>query len=79
MKKKFYLRGETLKKINEVETIWEFGDLLAELANKNPALYAPLCLHYQLLLQRHKTIMRIVMIFMFVAGIVVGWGAREVI
>ena len=68
-----------MKKISEVKTIWEFEELLVELTNKNPALFAPLSLHYQLLLQRHKTFIRVMTIFAFAAGFVIGWTLREVV
>ena len=59
-------------KLKDVKTIWEFRDFLAELANKNPALFAPLSFHYQILLQRHKTFIRLIVIVHFFAGLLIG-------
>jgi len=60
-------------KISDVETIWDFRDLLVELSNKNPAMFAPLSLHYQLILQRHKTFIRIMTAFAWVVGFLFGF------
>ena len=60
-------------KINDVKTIWDFEDILVELSNKNPAIFAPLSLHYQLVLQRHKTFVRIMTIFAWVSGFLLGF------
>ena len=79
MKEKFYQRGDEMKKINEVETIWEFEEFLTELASKNPALFAPLSLHYQLLLQRHKTFIRVMTIFVFFTGFIIGLGLGKLV
>ena len=68
-----------MKKLDEIDTIWEFEELLVELTNKNPALFAPLSLRYQLLLQRHKTFLRVIVIFALAVGFVIGWSLREVV
>jgi len=60
-------------KVHDVDTIWEFEDLLVELADKNPAMFAPLSLQYQLVLQRHKTFIRIMVVFAWLVGFLLGF------
>jgi len=60
-------------KISDVETIWDFRDLLVELSNKNPTMFAPLSLHYQLILQRHKIFIRIMTALAWLAGFLFGF------
>ena len=59
--------------LKDVETIWDFRDFLSELANKNPTFYAPLSLHYQLVLDRHKKVLRVIGIFNFIFGLIAGF------
>jgi len=61
-----------MKKLEDIETIWEFEDLLVELAKKCPLYYAPLSVKYQLLLQRHKTFLRGMLIISYLGGLLMG-------
>ena len=61
-----------MKKLKDVETIWDFEEILVELANKNPLFYAPLSFKYQILLDKHKTFLRIIGIIHFIGGLLTG-------
>ena len=61
-----------MKRLEDIKTVWEFEDLLVELANKCPLYYAPLSIKYQLLLQRHKTFLRVIGVLFYLGGLLMG-------